>query len=68
MNAVKSVYETAPDSIPVPKQFQNKAVEVIFLTVESERKKTPVGNFYGALPDFPERAAQGTPELRENFQ
>lgn len=67
MNAVKSIYKNAPNSIPVPKEFQKKNIEVIFLPLEDERKTTNISSFFGALPDFPERAPQGELQTRDTF-
>lgn len=67
MNAVKSIYKDAPVTISVPKEFQHKSIEVIFLPVEEEKQAVNISNFYGALPDFPEREPQGNFETRENF-
>ena len=67
MNAVKSIYKNAPNSIPVPQEFQKKNIEVIFLPIEEEKKPANISSFFGALPDFPERAPQGEPEKREEF-
>ena len=67
MNAVKSIYSNAPNSIPVPREFHHKNIEVIFLPVEDEKKTTDLGMYFGALPDFPDRAPQGMSETRENF-
>ncbi len=67
MNAVKSIYKNAPTSIPVPEEFQKKNIEVIFLPIEDERKNTDISSFFGALPDFPERAPQGDLQTRNNL-
>jgi hypothetical protein len=67
MNAVKSIYKNAPTSIPVPEEFQKKSIEVIFLPIEAERNNTDIGRFFGALPDFPERAPQGELQTRDSF-
>lgn len=67
MNAIRSIYKNAPSSIPVPKEFQKKSIEVIFLPIEDERKNTDIGKFFGSLPDFPERAPQGKLTTREGF-
>ena len=67
MNAIKSIYKNAPTSIPVPEEFQKKNIEVIFLPIEDEKKATDISKFFGALPDFPERAPQEQHQKRENF-
>ena len=67
MNAVKSIYKNAPSSIPVPKEFQKKNIEVIFLPLEDKKKSADISGFFGALPDFPEREPQGELQKRDNF-
>jgi len=67
MNAVKSIYKKAPTSIPVPEEFQDKSIEVIFLPIEDERKDINISRFFGALPDFPDRAPQGELQIRDSF-
>ncbi len=68
MNAIKSIYKNAPASIPVPDEFQKKSIEVIFLPIQEERKSTDISRFFGALPDFPDRAPQGEPQTRDSFR
>lgn len=67
MNAVKSTYKDAPNSIPVPEEFQHKNIEVIFLPIEEKKRAVNISSFYGALPNFPERESQGKFETRETF-
>lgn len=67
MNAVTSIYKNAPTSIPVPEEFQKKNIEVIFLPVEDEKKKIDISIFFGAIPDFPERAQQGELQTRDSL-
>jgi hypothetical protein len=68
MNAVKSIYNNAPNSIPVPKEFQHKSIEVIFLPVEDKKQSNDIGQYFGSIPDFPERAPQGLSEERESLE
>lgn len=67
MNAVRSIIKNAPDSIPVPEEFKKKNIEVIFLPIEEEKKTKDISSFFGALPDFPDRASQGIAEERDSF-
>jgi hypothetical protein len=67
MNAVKSTYSNAPNSIPVPEEFHHKNIEVIFLPVEDEGKTVDIGRYFGSIPDFPDRAPQGISETREHL-
>lgn len=66
MNAVRSIYKNAPRTIPVPKELQKKNIEVIFLPLDNE-KNLDISKFFGAIPDFPERAPQGELQIRDNF-
>lgn len=68
MNAIKSIYKNAPDSIPVPEEFKKKNIEVIFLPLEDEGGTTDISSFFGVLPDFPKRAPQGKLQTREVFE
>ncbi len=67
MNAVRSIYNNAPSSIPVPDEFQMKKIEVIFLPMEEEKKNTDISSYFGSIPDFPERSLQGIIKTREDF-
>ncbi len=67
MNAIKSIYKNAPSSIPVPEELQERSIEVIFLPIEDDRKDTNISRFFGALPDFPDRAPQGQLQRRDSF-
>lgn len=60
MNAIKKSYNEIPETINVPEEFINKKGEIIFIVEDEEqpvRRKT-LKDFYGAIPDFPERAVQ----------
>ncbi len=67
MNAIKSIYKNAPDSIPVPEEFKMKNIEVIFLPLEDDRKYGNISVFFGSLPDFPDRSSQGNAQERDSF-
>ncbi len=69
MNAIKKIYNELPETINVPEEFIHKKGEIIFIM---EDDLQPMDNktlkdFYGAIPDFPERAAQGDFEKREEL-
>jgi len=69
MNAIKKTYNEIPETINVPKDFIHKKGEIIFIIddeADSVKNKT-LKDFYGAIPDFPERAAQGDYEKREDL-
>jgi hypothetical protein len=64
MTQVKSVYQSAPKTIPVPEELQNQNIEVIFQPLNIVEKKRKLEDFFGSIPDFPERASQGEYEKR----
>jgi len=65
MNTVKKIYENMPEIINVPKEFIHKKGEVIIIVEDDVPKKTLfIKDFYGFIPDFPERASQGTYDER----
>lgn len=77
MNAIRQVYDTVPDSLPVPPSMRRRRVEVVFLALDEEtvppltesiRDDWPAGFFEqtaGAIPDLPERDTQGEHPTRE---
>lgn len=68
MNAVKTMFDDIPEMIPVPKEFIHKKGEVIFIIDEDVTiNKKSLKDFFGVLPDFPERASQGEFEIREEL-
>ncbi len=67
MNAIRSIYKNAPDSIPVPEGFKKKDIEVIFLSIEESPEKAEISQFFGVLPNFPDREEQGLPQDRVDF-
>lgn len=79
MIAIRQIHEHLADVIPVPPELRNRKTEVIFLAIDgpaadaadTDREKSfpDVSNetptvFFGSLPDFPEREAQGEFESR----
>lgn len=67
MNAIKQEFNEIPETISVPKEFIHKKGEIIFIVeddVEQKRTKT-LKDFYGAIPDFPERSPQGDFDKRD---
>ena len=83
MIAIRQIHEHLADVIEVPPELRNRKTEVIFLAmdgapVESEMKdqehSTPVEinqsavEFFGSLPDFPERVTQGECDSRLEMQ
>jgi len=69
MNAVKKTYDEIPETIKVPREFINKKGEIIFIMedeIPSVKSKT-LKDFYGTIPDFPERTSQGDYEKRDEL-
>jgi hypothetical protein len=64
MNTVKKIYADMPETISIPKEFIHKRGEVIIMLDDGVVKKTFLKDFYGLIPDFPERASQGNYEER----
>ena len=74
MIAIRQIHQQLADVIPVPAELRNRTTEVIFLSIDgpsadatandrgnivhSVSNETPA-LFFGSLPDFPEREAQG---------
>ena len=67
MNAVKTIYENLPETIKIPKEFIHKKAEMILIFDDNPSGKNgkKLSDFYGSIPDFPERAEQGRFEARE---
>ena len=56
MNAIKKYYEKLPESIVIPKEYANKKAEIIIIFDEEKENKNSLLEFYGSIPDFPERS------------
>lgn len=58
MEALKTIYKDILSMIPVPKKFVHKRGEVIFIIDKAKRdnRKEYLKDFYGIIPDFPERS------------
>ncbi|MFO0978785.1 MAG: hypothetical protein U0996_20425 [Planctomycetaceae bacterium] len=76
MIAIRQFHEHLGSVLAVPAEAQNRRTEVIFLvaedhpaTIGSETEGPDLGAdaFCGAIKDFPERAAQGEYETRQEF-
>ena len=74
MITIRQIHEQLADVIPVPPELRTRTTEVIFRAIdgpsadaaatEHEDSVLSVSNetpsaFFGSLPDFPEREAQG---------
>lgn len=67
-NAFKTTYESLPDKISVPDDYVHKRAEVIILLDEDPSPVTRfISEFFGTIPDFPERDEQGRYEIRDSL-
>lgn len=73
MIAIRQIHEQLASMIEVPVEIRNRRTEVIFLVVDGvtelrhddpDRMDLTADEFFGALPDLPERAPQGKFETR----
>jgi len=67
MNAIRQIHESLAEMIQVPEEFRHRKTEVIFIAIEdsdSQADQTLLSRLYGAIPDFPNRDAQGDFESR----
>jgi hypothetical protein len=78
MFALRQIIENPGDFIPVPEAVKHRHTEVIFLIHDpvpiqpsSEAQAPPqdlgIAEFFGCIPDFPEREPQGEYPVREPF-
>ena len=69
MNAVKQLYNDIPETITIPKEFIHQKGEIIIMMDEpiQPKPKKSLKDFFGSIPDFPERSPQGEYEKRENL-
>jgi hypothetical protein len=64
MNTVKKMFDDMPETIQVPEEFVHKKGKIIIIIDDQGRKKSFLKDFYGSIPDFPERSDQGDYEER----
>lgn len=70
MNALKTVYDDIPPTIRIPKEFVHKKGEIIILIDEpndTKQSEKNLSDFFGSIPDFPDRAPQGDYDERESL-
>jgi hypothetical protein len=77
MNAIREIYEKAPETIQItiPDSLRHRRVEVLLIELDGASEAVdvngwPVGFFeqtFGSIPDFPEREPQGEYEQREKL-
>lgn len=62
---IKTSYEALPETISVPQEYVNRRAEVIILLEnEAPTEARQISEFFGAIPDFPDREDQGSYEER----
>jgi hypothetical protein len=55
-DAIKTSYEALPETISVPREYVNRRAEVIILLENEVPGQTrSMSEFFGSIPDFPER-------------
>ena len=68
MKAIKKYYDELPDKIYIPKEFIHRKGEIIILLEDKkELKRKKLKDFFGYIPDFPERMEQGDYEQRKEI-
>ena len=69
MNVIKTMYSELPETITIPKEYVHKQGQVIIMLDENIQclNKKSLKDFYGAIPDFPDREFQGIYEKREEL-
>ncbi len=68
MNAIKTTYEDLPELVKMPKDFVHRKAEIIIiLENDLKRNNKSLKEFFGLIPDFPERFPQGGYEERESL-
>jgi len=69
MNIIKTMYSELPETITIPKEYVHKKGQIIIILDESiqDLNKKSLKDFYGTIPDFPERAFQGIYDNREEL-
>jgi hypothetical protein len=68
MNAMRTTYEDLPETVTltIPREMAHKRAEIIVLVDETRVSNgKSLADFFGSIPDFPERAPQGVFEKRE---
>ena len=68
MEAIKKYYNDLPENITLPKNFIHKKGEIIIILDDyKEQTNISLKDFFGSIPDFPERAEQGNYEKRKEI-
>ena len=74
METIHQVYEHAPAAMPIPLELRDRPLEITIKPLgapanfdgapESTLADPHIAQFFGCLPDFPEREPQGEYEVR----
>lgn len=69
MKAIKTSYDDLPETITIPREFVHKKAEIIIIIEDSVSKKSKnkLLDFFGSIPDFPDRKSQGDYEERNSL-
>ena len=69
MQFVRHIYDDLPDTISIPAHLRHIKAEVIILPLASKIQPADfdMNSFFGAIPDFPERAVQEQITPRAEF-
>ncbi len=61
MNAIKTYYDDLPEIITIPKELAHRKAELIIIFEDDipQNNVLRLKDFFGAIPDFPERSPQG---------
>ncbi len=70
MNALRTTYDDLPETVTlnIPKEMAHRRGEIIVIVDEipvDQRKE--LLDFFGSIPDFPDRGDQGEPDNRESL-
>ena len=70
MEPMRLIFESIPEVISIPVDFQHRKVEVILWPLERTVSEIhdDILSFFGCIADFPERGGQGEYELRLGFE
>ena len=77
MEAIRRIYESVPDTIQIPLELRRRRVEVIILPLDEGEPATTgpdsagpdngIAQFFGSIPDMPDRVVLMDYEQREEL-
>ena len=71
MQFVRQIYDDLPENITIPNDLIHTKAEVIILPLETKTQDSQtdldIADFFGAIPDFPERAEQEQISARDEL-